>query len=133
MSILVLIGRILFSMIFIVFGLNHIFKLGAMSQYAASMGVPAAKILVLLSGLIIIVGGAFVLLGYKAKLGGWLLFVFLILSALFMHRFWGVEDPMMAQNQMIHFMKNMSMAGAALLITYFGSGPHSLEKGEGGE
>ncbi|RMG68574.1 MAG: DoxX family protein [Calditrichaeota bacterium] len=131
MSSVLLLGRILFSLIFIFSGLNHIFNLKAMTQYAASMGVPAAAVLVPLSGLWILVGGAFVLLGYKAKLGGWMLFIFLILAALFMHRFWGVDDPMMAQNQMIHFMKNMSMAGAALMITYFGSGPHSLEKGEG--
>jgi len=43
-----------------------------------------------------------------------------------MHRFWGLQDPMMAANQMAHFFKNIALAGAALIIIYFGSGPLSL-------
>ena len=44
-----------------------------------------------------------------------------------MHRFWGIADPATAQNQMVHFMKNLSMLGGALLMTQFGSGPLSLD------
>jgi putative oxidoreductase len=44
-----------------------------------------------------------------------------------MHRFWGVADPMAAQMQMIHFMKNVSMLGGALIVTQLGSGPWSLD------
>jgi len=44
-----------------------------------------------------------------------------------MHKFWLVQDPMMAQIQMILFMKNVSMLGGALLISKFGAGPFSLD------
>jgi putative oxidoreductase len=44
-----------------------------------------------------------------------------------MHKFWTVTDPMMAQNQMVHFMKNVSMLGGALLVSQFGAGPFSLD------
>jgi SAM-dependent methyltransferase len=44
-----------------------------------------------------------------------------------MHKFWTVTDPMMAQIQMILFMKNLSMLGGALLISQFGAGPFSLD------
>jgi putative oxidoreductase len=44
-----------------------------------------------------------------------------------MHKFWAVTDPMMAQIQMILFMKNVSMLGGALLISQFGAGPLSLD------
>ena len=44
-----------------------------------------------------------------------------------MHAFWNVTDPMMMQMQMAIFMKNMAMLGAALLITYFGAGPMSID------
>jgi putative oxidoreductase len=44
-----------------------------------------------------------------------------------MHKFWTVQDPMMAQIQMIMFMKNISMLGGALLISQFGAGPFSLD------
>jgi putative oxidoreductase len=44
-----------------------------------------------------------------------------------LHKFWGISDPMVAQMQMVNFMKNVSMLGGALLITQFGSGPWSLD------
>jgi len=44
-----------------------------------------------------------------------------------MHKFWTATDPMMAQIQMILFMKNVSILGGALLITQFGAGPFSLD------
>ena len=44
-----------------------------------------------------------------------------------MHNFWAVKDPMMAQMQMIMFLKNLSMLGGAFLISQFGAGPWSLD------
>jgi putative oxidoreductase len=44
-----------------------------------------------------------------------------------MHKFWGIADPMMARMQQVMFMKNLSLLGAALLISYFGAGPLSLD------
>jgi putative oxidoreductase len=44
-----------------------------------------------------------------------------------LHKFWTVTDPMMAQIQMILFMKNVSMLGGALLISQLGAGPFSLD------
>src|SRR5438128_9381773 len=95
--------------------------------YAAQQGVPAAGLLVPLSGVIATLGGLSVTLGYKAKLGAWLLVLFLVPVTLMMHNFWAVTDPMMRGMQIALFMKNVSMLGAALLITHFGSGPLSLD------
>jgi putative oxidoreductase len=86
-----------------------------------------ASIAVPLSGVVAIVGGLSILLGYRAKLGAWLIVLFLIPVTLMLHKFWLVTDPMMAQIQMILFMKNVSMLGGALLITQFGAGPFSLD------
>jgi len=74
-----------------------------------------------------IAGGLSILLGYRAKLGAWLIVLFLIPVTLMMHKFWTVHDPMMAQIQMILFMKNVAMLGGALLISQFGAGPFSLD------
>ena len=95
--------------------------------FAASQGVPLASIAVPLSGVISILGGLSVLLGYRAKLGAWLIALFLVGVTPMLHNFWAVTDPMMRQMQMIMFMKNMSMLGGALLITQFGAGPWSLD------
>jgi len=121
-----LIGRILFSMIFIMSGMNHFMDLKNMSDFAANSGVPMPNVAVIVSGIVILLGGIMVLIGYKAKIGALLLFLFLIVSAFMMHSFWGLEGQM-GQNQMIHFMKNFSMAGGALLIYHFGSGPMSMD------
>jgi putative oxidoreductase len=44
-----------------------------------------------------------------------------------MHRFWAIEDPLMARLEQVMFMKNLSMLGGALLIAHFGAGPFSLD------
>jgi putative oxidoreductase len=120
-----LLGRILFAAIFVMAG-PSLFSIGTIA-YAAQAGVPAAKILVPIAAVLAILGGLSVLLGYRARLGAWLLVAFLVPVTLAMHKFWGISDPAAAQVQMAHFMKNVSMLGAALLIASFGAGPVSLD------
>jgi putative oxidoreductase len=123
----VVLGRVLYALIFLFGGASHFSK--QTIAYAASQGVPLASIAVPLSGVLAVAGGLSILLGYRAKLGAWLIVLFLIPVTLMMHRFWTVTDPMMAQIQMVLFMKNVSMLGGALLISHFGAGPFSLDAG----
>jgi putative oxidoreductase len=118
-------GRLLFALIFLMAGANHFSR--QTIGFAASQGVPLASLAVPLSGVLAIVGGLSILLGYRVKLGAWLIVVFLVPVTLMMHKFWTVQDPMMAQIQMIMFMKNLAMLGGALLISQFGAGPISLD------
>ena len=71
--------------------------------------------------------GISVLLGYRVRIGAWLLVLFLVPVTFMMHAFWAVPDPMMARMQQAMFMKNLSMLGGALLLTYFGAGPISVD------
>ena len=121
----VVLGRFFFALIFLMAGANH-FNSQTIA-YAVSAGVPLASIAVPFSGVLSIAGGLSILLGYRAKLGAWLLVVFLVPVTLMMHKFWTVTDPMMAQIQMILFMKNVAMLGGALLISQLGAGPFSLD------
>lgn len=125
MKYIVLIGRILFSLIFLMAIIGH-FKPESV-QYATSSGVPGASVIVPLSGVIAFLGALSIILGYKAKLGAWLIVLFLVPVTFMMHKFWAVTDPMMMQMQMAMFMKNMSMLGGALMIAYFGAGPLSID------
>lgn len=125
MNYLVLLGRILYSAIFLISVPGH-FSASTI-QYASAQGVPMASIAVPLSGVIALIGGLSILLGYKAKDGAWLIILFLVPVTIVMHQFWGIADPATAMVQQIHFMKNVSMLGAAFLIAYFGSGPLSLD------
>ena len=123
---LTVLGRIMFSGIFLLGGINHFVQYQQMVDDALSNNVPAAEVLVPLTGGMILLGGLSLLLGLQARLGAWLLVLFLIPTAFLMHHFWDVTDPQMAGIQMAHFMKNISLAGAALLLTRLGSGTGSL-------
>jgi len=121
----VLLGRLLFALIFVMAGLNH-FSSQAIA-YAASQGVPLASFSVPLSGVMALLGGLSILLGYRARIGAWLIALFLIVVTPMMHKFWTVTDPMMHQMQMAMFLKNLAMLGGALLISHFGAGPWSFD------
>lgn len=118
-------GRALFAAIFIVAGFTH-FSTDTI-HHAARQGVPLAEILVPLSGMLALAGGLAVLLGYHARIGAWLLVLFLVPVTLMMHAFWKAPDWTMAAMQQVMFMKNVAMLGGALLIAYFGAGPFSLD------
>lgn len=119
------IGRLLFSLIFLLGVPNH-FKQQTM-DYAASAGVPAPHVLVPLAGIIAFVGGLSILLGFRARWGGIALLIFLVPVTLYMHRFWGLGDPQQAQMQQVNFLKNVALMGGALFFVYAGSGAYSID------
>jgi putative oxidoreductase len=121
----VLLGRFLYVLIFLMAAPTHFSK--QTIAYAATQGAPLASVVVPLSGIIALAGGLSILLGYRAKIGAWLIVLFLVPVTLTMHKFWTVHDPVMAQTQMVMFMKNLAILGGALLISQFGAGPLSLD------
>ncbi len=125
MKYLVPVGRVFFSLIFIMAAPGHFTK-GTIG-YAAAQGVPMASVLVPLSGVIALLGGLSILLGYRAQWGAWLIILFLVPVTLSIHNFWTVADPMMRMTQKIMFEKNLAMLGSALILTHFGSGPCSID------
>jgi putative oxidoreductase len=121
----VLAGRTFFSLIFIMAALGHFTQ--AEIGYAAQAGVPLASIAVPLSGVIALAGGLSILLGYQARLGAWLLVLFLVPVTVMMHNFWAMKDVGEALMHQAMFFKNVGLMGGALLITQFGAGPWSLD------
>ena len=119
MAILVLMARVLFSALFILSGVGHLTQTGRMAQYAGAKGVPAARLAVTVTGAMLVAGGLSVLLGMYVSIGALLLVVFLLPTAVVMHNFWTLDDPQARQNDQIHFMKDIALAGAAFLIWYF--------------
>jgi len=109
-------GRVLFALLFISSGINHFTKNAAMTGYAQYKKVPMAKAAVYLSGLMILLGGIYIVLGFYADLGALLIALFLIPTAFLMHAFWKETDPTAKQNETIGFFKDLSLAGAALII-----------------
>ena len=116
MDVAVLVGRLLFSSIFVTSGINHLRQRKHMAEYARSMGVPAASLAVPLSGVLILAGGLMVALGLWGDLGAALILAFVVPTSLLMHAFWRFDDDQQRQMQQIQFSKNVAMAGGALVI-----------------
>ena len=116
MNAVLLVGRVLFALIFLNSGIGHLTKTAAMTGYAQYKKVPAAKLSVIVTGLMILVGGIFIVLGLYADLGALLIAAFLIPTAVMMHAFWKETDATAKMNETIAFFKDLSLAGAALII-----------------
>ena len=109
-------GRILYGGFFVLGGLNHFQHLGMMSGFVSSKGVPAAKPAVIVSGLLIIVGGLSVIVGYHVWIGLLCIMLFLAPVSLLMHNYWAETDAMQRINQRVNFQKNVALFGAALML-----------------
>ena len=116
MDAVLVIARVLFSIMMIVGGLNHFQQTEAMTGYAQFKKVPAARLSVQLSGLLLVLGGVSVVLGVWADLGALVLAVVLFAMAVKMHDFWTQTDPQTKQSETIGFFKNISMTGGALFM-----------------
>jgi uncharacterized membrane protein YphA (DoxX/SURF4 family) len=115
MDIVLLISRILFAFMFVMSGINHLTKTDAMTGYAQFKKVPAAKLSVQLSGVVMMLGGLSIILGVYLDLGALVLAIILVAMAVKMHDFWAA-DAASKQTEMIGFLKNISMAGGALFM-----------------
>jgi len=120
MDVLILIGRTLFALIFLASGFaGHFGQTDGTAGYAQMRGLKNARPLVQLSGVWIIVGALSVILGVYADVGFLLLGAYALTTAILIHHFWTDADAMTQQNEMSHFMKNLSMAGASLVMFVF--------------
>lgn len=117
MDIVFLIGRIIFGIIFIIFGYNHFAGRAQTTGYAASKGVKGASFLVPLTGLMLILGGLSVGFGFVPRIGLILIILFLVPTSFLIHNFWSVPEGEKA-NEQVQFMKNMALAGASLALLY---------------
>jgi putative oxidoreductase len=118
MDIVLLVGRILFGGFFIMSGLNHFQNVGMMSGYAGSKNVPFPRLAVIGSGVMLVAGGASVLLGIVPVVGPLVLVLFLLSTLATMHDFWNLKDPQQRAAEQVNFLKNVALIGASLALVY---------------
>ena len=116
MEYLFLFGRILLGGFFIRSGYNHFANLAMFTGYAQSKGVPMAKASVAITGLILLLGGVGILLGFQVQCAVILLSVFLIGTTFKMHAYWSISDPMSRMVESVNFYKNLALLGAVLTL-----------------
>jgi putative oxidoreductase len=116
MDFLFLAGRVLYGGFFLLAGIDHVRHVGMLTPYAAAKRVPAPRLGVLGSGVVLILGGASVLLGIRPTWGVLLLTVFLLPTSFMIHNYWAVTDPAARQMDTVMFKKNMALLGAAWML-----------------
>jgi len=119
-------GRFLLAAIFIFAGFNKFTGLEGTAGYIASKGLPLPSLLAIGAGVVEFFGGLAILVGFKTRWAAGAVLVFTAIAALIFHNFWAVPADQV-QNQMIHFMKNLSIVGGLLYVVVYGSGPLSID------
>ncbi|MGH2724140.1 MAG: DoxX family protein [Actinomycetota bacterium] len=119
-GILVLIGRILFSVFFIFAGLGfHVAKSKMAEGYAGQSGFPFPSLTGWPTGLWMTAGALSVSLGIWPDVGALMIAAFVIPAALYFHTFWKIDDPMQKQTQQAYFFRNVIALGGVLLMVGF--------------
>jgi putative oxidoreductase len=132
MPALVTIGRILFSVLFVLSGALKLMSVSATAQmtqkivlpailapYTAQLesltGMPMANILAIAAGAIEVICGVMIALNFGARFFAIVLALFVVAATFYFHDFWN-QTGAEASNNMIHALKNLSLIGALLMI-----------------
>ena len=126
-GVLVLAGRLLFSVFFVRSGIGHVKRSQAMGDYARSAAFPAPSLAGWPAGVWLLVASLSIVLGIWPDLGSLMVAVFVVLTGLYFHRFWAIEDPAQRQTQSGSFFRNVALLGASLaMFGFFASAGEAL-------
>ncbi len=123
---MLLIGRVLLGVLFLVAGIRQIIFYAGSVAYFTKLGFPAPEVMGVLAILIEIGCGALLILGWQTRRASWLLVLFVVIATAMAHRFWEFDAPQYA-NQMNHFLKNVAIVGGLLYVAVLGAGALSLD------
>jgi putative oxidoreductase len=121
----ILLGRVLLAVIFLLSGFGKLTAISGTAGYFGAIGLPAPTATAIVVGLIELLGGLAVLVGFQTRIAAWVLAIFTIATALVAHTGWA------DQNQMIHFLKNVAISGGFLLLASSGAGAYSIDAKRG--
>lgn len=103
------------GLLFVVAGVNKIFGFAYVAGWMASMGLPGASTLLVLTIALEIGAGAMLVVDWKRHWAAWALAAFLVPTTVVFHAFWSA-DAAQFQDQLTAFLKNLAILGAMLLI-----------------
>ncbi|HEX6254889.1 MAG TPA: DoxX family protein [Euzebyales bacterium] len=110
------IRRTLLAAIFLFSSTNAIQNAEQMTAPAEALGLPEPANMVRLHGAINLIGGLMLVFNIKPKLAAWAMVGNLIPTTVGGHQFWEESDEGAKINQLIHFMKNVSLLGGLLTV-----------------
>lgn len=137
-NLLLLIARVLLSFMFILSGFGKLTDPAATAGMISGAGLPAATLLAYLAGAFELIAGLFVLVGFQTRITGWALAAFCVFTGLVFHSGTVAIDgwPEGALGwintlNMIMMMKNITLAGAYILLAVVGAGAYSIDARRG--
>jgi putative oxidoreductase len=116
-----LIGRVLIGLPFAMSGMGKLAAYDVTTQMIGAVGLPLPSLAFAVAVAVELGGGLLLILGYRVRPVALALAVFSLATAVSFH------SNFADQNQMIHFLKNVMLAGGLLQIAAFGAGAISIE------
>jgi len=111
-----MVGRVLFSTYFLAMGMSHLIHFREHAAFIGGKGVPLARSATMLTIVMMVSGGVLVLFNWHTSIGGALLFGIIFPAPFFLHHFWNETDSYSRLSEFAHFIKDLALAGAALLL-----------------
>lgn len=126
-SVFILIARLALSVLFLWSGVMKVFAYGAFVAYLHSKGVPFVQIAAALATAVEVLGGVLLVVGFLIRPLGLVMAVYTLATAVVGHDFWNVADAALQHDMVIHFWKNVGLAGGFLLLFVTGAGGASID------
>jgi putative oxidoreductase len=114
-------GRVLLCSLFVWEGVQQLLSPGGTAHYFATLNIPMPEVAVWISIVIHLVGGLAILVGFKTRWAATVLALFCLGTG------FGVHLPIGDLDNMIHFYKNLAIAGGFLYVVAFGAGNLSID------
>lgn len=111
-----MLGRILLGGFFVLQAYNHFKNQAGLTHYARAKGLPVPAVAVIGSGVLLLLGGLSLVIGFEMIIGMWLLVIFLVPTTFIMHTFWKEKDAQTRMIETIMFSKNVALIGALLMM-----------------
>ena len=116
MEILLIAGRFIYTLPLLYQGVTNLGQLERLTDRARGKGLPASKALTAAAMVWLIIGTLAITFNVQSFIGGLVVAVFLVFTGSTIHNFWAVSDPATRKQDLLHFLKNLSLAGAALVF-----------------
>jgi putative oxidoreductase len=119
-------GRILIGALFLFTGISKLTEWASTAGFMTAKGVPMTPTLLVAAIAVELLGALAIIAGFQVRLAAWALATYLIPTTLIFHNFWAMQGMERHEN-LIQFLKNMSIMGGLLVMAGAGPGKISLE------
>lgn len=116
LNIAFVLGQVLFGGYFLFAGLSHFRNMSGMTAYASAKGIPVPKLAVVVTGVMLVVGGLGIIVNIYSAIALALIILFLLGVTFVMHNFWSMPDSDQKMVQKLFFARNIGLLGASLML-----------------